>query len=126
MKSTKAIYEEVMMEAKTKSILKKPEKVGEVKAFQGKEELDDVYRVMIGPSGDSDTLWIEYDESSRTPGWPLKSILFGDKYGTGKPTGDMLYIDYGHKWFVTGLAPILKKLRKRFKGKLEETNNTAK
>ena len=55
-----------------------------------------------------------------TPGsWYLDTLLGYD--GFGDRVGDMLYIDYGAKWFVTGMVPVLKEAEEIVYGKVDES-----
>lgn len=65
--------------------------------FKGSEDKWVLKIVGIYPNGDS-----------LTPGqWYLDTLLGFDDYGSGR-SGDIIYIDFGQKWYVKGMTPVLK------------------
>ena len=54
---------------------------------------------------DGDKDWVLSVENS--PGsWYLKTLLGLDHFSNG-PTGDFIWLDWGQKWSVSGLAPVI-------------------
>ena len=57
-----------------------------------------------------------------TPGsWFLDTLLGYDSFGSQERSRDMIYIDYGAKWFVRGMVPVLKEAEEEVYGKIEES-----